>query len=884
MKRQRISTISLLLALVMAASLCVSPIADAQPAVPQVVPGVDPEGAAMTPENVQANPPLLNIVQVVAGGRHTCALTSGGGVKCWGDNESSQAGDGTSFPFRYTPVDVVGLASGVTALAAGMYHTCALTNAGGVKCWGTNYFGQLGDGTTADRKTPVNVQGLSSGVIGLAAGGVHTCALMSSGGVKCWGANYAGQIGDGTTTDRYTPVEVSGLSGVMAVTGGWGHTCALTNGGGLKCWGGNGGGQLGDGTTTDRLAPVDVTGLGSGVTAVDAGGAHTCAVKSSGKVNCWGAGISGQLGDGTHQQRTTPVEVKWLDGAVHIAAGSAHTCAVTNSGGVKCWGWNGNGQLGDGTTTIHGSPVNVVGLDGGITAVAAGELHTCAVTSAGGLKCWGHNGNGQIADGTYPVHTVPVDLPGVTGGVTAMAGGWNHACFLTAAGGVKCWGNNGDGQLGDGTNTNRSSPVDVIGLTSGVTAVSAGAYHTCALTTAGGIKCWGANSSNQLGDGTATSRSSPVDVSGLTSGVAAVAAGGLHTCALTNAGGVKCWGSNNSGQVGDGTTTSRSTPGDVIGLSSGVQAVVAGWTHTCAVTNAGAVKCWGENDSGQLGDGTYTNRNTPVTVSGLTSGVAALTAGIWHTCALTTSGGVKCWGTGDGGTPRDVIGLTSGVAAVKTGGIFTCVLTTAGGVKCWGDSTAGQCGDGTGLDGRDTPRPTPVDVIGLNSGVTALATGYTQSCALVGDGRPKCWGWDLSWGRTGMLGIHGERLTPMDVVVAIAPTLSVNYAAGRPGSFITLTGSHFPGVTPLSLSANGVALATTPATSEIGEFVIFLDTTAAGEGFYTITADSNPELTVSFVLDPNAPLRVQEGGGTTFAVPGGIALPVIRMYMPLMQR
>jgi len=527
--------------------------------------GTISDRALVTVSGGYINTASLVYTAIAAGYYHTCALTAGGGVKCWGRNYYGQLGDGTTTQ-RTTPVDVSGLTSGVAAIAAGGYHTCALTAGGGVKCWGRNYEGQLGDGTTTQRTTPVDVSGLSSGVAAIAAGGYHTCALTAGGGVKCWGRNNYGQLGDGTTTQRTTPVDVSGLtSGVAAIAAGGWHTYALTAGGGVKCWGRNNNGQLGDGTTTDRTTPVDVSGLTSGVAAIAAGWYHTCALTAGGGVKCWGRNNYGQLGDGTTTQRTTPVDVSGLtSGVAAIAAGEEHTCAVTTGGGAKCWGRNDYGQLGDGTTTNRNTPVDVSGLGSGVGAIAAGGYHTCALTVGGGVKCWGDNTYGQLGNGKFGYRPIPADVSGLTSGVAAIAAGGYHTCALTTGGGVKCWGDNGDGQLGDGTTTDRPTPVDVSGLTSGVVAIAAGYYHTCALTAGGGVKCWGDNGYGRLGDGTTTNRTTPVDVSGLSSGVAAIAAGGLHTCALTAGGGIKCWGNNLYGQLGDGEFGYSPTPVDVV--------------------------------------------------------------------------------------------------------------------------------------------------------------------------------------------------------------------------------------------------------------------------------------------------------------------------------
>ena len=358
------------------------------------------------------------------------------------------------------------------------------------------------------------------------------------------------------------------------------------------------------------------------------------------------------------------------------------------------------------------------------TAVSAGGRHSCARTSegVGGVKCWGSNQYGQLGNGSTSDSSVPVDVTGLTSGVRAIAAGAFHTCALTSAGGVKCWGRNAAGQLGNGTTTDSSTPVDVAGLTSGVAAISAGDEHTCAVTAGGAVTCWGQNGSGQLGDNGSCGQicPTPVAVFGLASGALAVAAGGAHSCALTSAGAVDCWGYNLRGQVGDGTTTERYAPVPVSGLGSGVAAIAAGGNHSCAVTSGGGAKCWGWNLFGQLGDGQSCACLVPVDVTGLTGAVAAVDAGALHTCADVLPFSVRCWGdnrfgaVGDGGscgspcsTPVQVSGPADYVA-VSAGGDDTCALTGPGGIRCWGANQFGQLGDGS-----TNASATPVDVIGF---------------------------------------------------------------------------------------------------------------------------------------------------------------------------
>lgn len=326
---------------------------------------------------------------------------------------------------------------------------------------------------------------------------------------------------------------------------------------------------------------------------------HTCVLTSTGP-KCWGNNGYGALGDGTKTSTRAPVDASTLPGVVSIATGYYQTCGLTAAGGVKC--------VGNGSVTA----TDVAGLTSGVVALSSGQAFNCAVTSAGAAKCWGLNTDGQLGNNTKQTSPTPVDVEGLTSGVVSISAGYTSTCALTQAGGVKCWGRNNSGQIGNPSVPFLGTPVpvDVQGLTSGVAAVSVGLNHACALMTTGGVKCWG--------DMKITITDHPVDIAGLSSGVAAISAGQNNTCVLTSSGGVKCWGLNGSGQLGNNSSGTGSTsPVDVQGLTSGVASVAVGYNRACAVTTAGAAFCWGENAKGELGNGGNQLSRVPVAVLGL---------------------------------------------------------------------------------------------------------------------------------------------------------------------------------------------------------------------------------------------------------------------------
>ena len=328
-----------------------------------------------------------------------------------------------------------------------------------------------------------------------------------------------------------------------------------------------------------------------------------------------------------------------------ISPGAVHACGITTAGTTYCWGWNPSGEFGDGTSTGRASPVAVLGGHT-FAEVSAGAGYTCGVTTGGAAYCWGENNTGKVGDGTMTDRWSPV---AVLGGLTfaAVSAGTGQSCAVTTGGAAYCWGANDVGELGDGTDTSRLSPVAVVGGHT-FASVSAGEYYNCGLTTGGAAYCWGANTYGQLGDGTDTSRTSPVAVvGGLT--FATVTAGGNgnmnHACGVTTGGAAYCWGSNDAGELGDGTDTSRARPVPVAGGLT-FATVSAGATHTCGVTTGGAAYCWGYNGTGQLGDGTTTLRQSPVPVhGGLT--FTTVKSGAYFTCGMTAGGVAYCWGAND---------------------------------------------------------------------------------------------------------------------------------------------------------------------------------------------------------------------------------------------
>jgi len=419
---------------------------------------------------------------------------------------------------------------------------------------------------------------------------------------------------------------------------------------------------LGDGTSgTVRSSPVTVLGLDR-VVSITAGGSHSCAMLANDTLRCWGDGSSGQLGNDLRVAQSLPAAVADLAGSVSarvVATGAFHSCAVRSDGSVACWGGSFEGQAGA-NAGILPLPVAVAGLSD-VVGVVAGQSHSCALRVNGRVSCWGSNASGQLGAGTMGVGSSTPLATSITDAV-ALVAGRNHNCVLRANATVQCWGAGQRGQLGNGALVDSLAPVAPSSLGGNVTAIAAGQFHTCALRFNAVVRCWGDNDFGQIGDNSNTDRLTSVQVSGL-GDAAGIVLGAEHSCALRAGGGLACWGANDQGQLGDGTLDPRRVPGAVGGIS-GVHTVAAGADTTCAVALRGALTaprlmCWGSGDGGKLGVPSAADRTEPLDILFWPSGIFGVftplppfpirdalqvAVGDVHACALRSGGVLACWG------------------------------------------------------------------------------------------------------------------------------------------------------------------------------------------------------------------------------------------------
>ena len=793
---------------------------------------------------------------IAAGYDHSCMIVTGQAY-CWGDNTYGELGDDSTVSSTApVPVDTSGVLSGVTLtqITAGNGYTCALASTGRAYCWGYNADGELGNGSTANSRVPVPVT--TSGVLAgatltqISAGEYAACGVSSAGAAYCWGQGTSGQLGNGGTSSSSQPVSVS-TGGVLAgttliqVSAGGLAACALSSAGAAYCWGLGSSGQLGDGGTSSSSQPVTVSARGVRFGEISVGYHNTCALSMAGAAYCWGYGSDGELGDGGTGSSGVPVAVSTagvLSGLIltQISTGYEHSCVLSTAGAAYCWGGNNDGQLGSGSTAGRGVPVAVhsAGVMSGrtLTQITAGQYQTCAVDSPGSQYCWGLNSSGQAGNRAMSVN-FQVPAP-VTPAAAVIASGYRHSCLLRD-GKAYCWGDDSDGELGNNTtrSTPQTTPVPVYtgGVLSGVTLseIAAGSDVTCALSTAGAAYCWGAGSNGQLGNrGTAASdRPVAVTRSGALAGVTLtqISVGADAVCALSTAGAAYCWGANDDGQLGNGSSTASDVPAAVTTARTPLAGatltqISAGSGYACALGSTGAAYCWGLDSNGQLGNGTTSSSDVPQAVSTARTPLAGatltqLSAGRGYpgrpasTCAVSSAGAAYCWGAGRSGqlgngtntSTQDMpvavtaSGALAGVTVtqVTVGTGFACALSSVGAAYCWGRGSSGQLGDSAARS-RNVPVAVTTDRVLAGVSLIQISSGQLATCTQDSTGAFYCWGGN----RSAQLGDGSTTSSNAPVAVAgIVPwaptsviaapgnaTASVSWAAPASLGIGTLTG------------------------------------------------------------------------------------------------
>lgn len=782
-------------------------------------------------EPALAAPPTGMFTQISAGYNHTCALDPSGAIWCWGSDSQGQLGNGTSTTEPQqsaVKVDAPGVV--FVQVSAGKEFTCAVADDGDTWCWGDDSTEQLGDGSgSTDQNKPVKVQ-LSSPMTQVETGDGHACASVaytvpaaySDHVAYCWGDDAAGQLGNGAVTgSQAEPVLVDPLvSGVSLVSASGSDSCLLTRGGLAHCWGAGSSGQIGDGASATRTSPTSVqmptdrlfVGIASGV-------AHACAIASNGTAWCWGSDATGQLGDGSglsNQSSPSAVVMPSLKAFTQIDGGTGHTCALSGDGLAYCWGSDTTGQLGNGSTTGTQLSPSLVTMPSGkrFTAVSAGAEHTCALSGDGLAYCWGSDASGQLGNGSGVSGNAPaaVAMPPTAAGWSAVSGGTSHTCALASDGTVWCWGSDATGQLGNGSVTGLKYAPYPVAASTGLTfkRISAGHEHTCAISTAGTAYCWGSDSSGRLGNGSGSSftQVSPsAVVMPLNRTFTQISVGRDHSCAIASDGTAWCWGSDASQQLGNGATNGTQHQPIAVTLPLGklfVQ-IAVGDAHTCAIAHDGSMYCWGSDASGQLGNGDASSDLQPTpSATSVTAAMVEAATGASHTCAVSSQLRLSCSGSdasgqlGNGAPTGNVTGgahvvVSPGLTEIVAGAAHTCAVGVDGSALCWGSDASGQLGAG----GSATDADAPSAVAAGGEPSLDLEAGANHTCATTGGGSLWCWGSDAS-GQLGDAGTAANAFEPVEIKPPYSPvTLTVTYE----GQGVVLSGET--GATPLKIDCPG---------------------------------------------------------------------------------
>jgi alpha-tubulin suppressor-like RCC1 family protein len=584
--------------------------------------------------------------KIAGGSRGTnLALDQYGRAWAWGLGNSGQIGDNTTVS-KLTPVSVAGAIKTFCKISSGYQFSLGLEKNGRLWSWGLNQVGQLGDNSVTCRLTPVSLLGAAKTFCQISGGAEHGAALDQYGRAWCWGFNSSGQLGDLTTTSKRTPVSVLGaVKTFCKIEGGGSSTYAIDYSGRVWAWGGNFVGQLGDNTIVNKLSPVRISGSTKTFCDIKASNNAALALDNYGDVWAWGISYFGEFGQGVVFPYT-PTSIKGSSKTFcEIATENLFTLAITSGGRIWSWGSNTSGQLGDNTTTMVRTPVSVAGAVKTFSRITAGSDHSYAIDKSGRIWSWGINNFGQLGINSVTSTNTPQSILGAVKTFCKIAAGANHSLGIDKNGRAWSWGLNTNGQLGLNALTSRRTPASVLGAVKTFCEISGGSLHSLAIDKNGRVWSWGQNNTGQLGDNTINTRTTPVSLLGGVKTFCRVTAGSQFSGGLDKNGRAWFWGLNGSGQLGDNSITSRRTPVSVAGAAKTFCQISAGESHVAAIDKNGRVWTWGLNSSGQLGDNSYTSQRTPISVLGTAKTFCKVGGGSGHTVAIDKNGLVWAWGS-----------------------------------------------------------------------------------------------------------------------------------------------------------------------------------------------------------------------------------------------
>jgi len=593
--------------------------------------------------------------EIVAGGSgHSVGLDQYGRAWSWGFNNYGQLGDNTLVSKR-TPVSILGTVKTFCTIAAGDSHTLAIDKNGRAWAWGLNIFGALGNNSIANQSTPVSVLGAIKTFCKISGGLVHTLAIDKNGRAWGWGDNGYGKLGDNSITSQRTPISVLGaVKTFCQISAGTDHSLAIDKNGRAWGWGYNIYGQIGNNTLGNEFTPVSVLGAVKTFCQISAGDYHSVAIDKNGSTWAWGLGTSGQNGNGTLGALfTIPASVAGnIKTFCKITAGinnsenlSAFSVGIDKNGRVWSWGVNSYGQIGDNSTTQRYTPVSVLGAVKTFCQISAGGIHVLGIDKNGRLWTWGFNSSGQLGDNSTTSRLTPVSVLGAVKTFCKIYGGTSYSLAIDKNGRVWSWGNNASGQLGDNSTTSRLTPVSVLGAVKTFCTIAAGLLHTLGIDKNGRVWGWGANGNSQLGDNTTTQRNTPVSILGAVKTFCQISGGNSFSLGIDKNGRAWGWGYNGRGQVGDNSVTQRATPVSVAGTVKTFCKISAGNIFSVAIDKNGRAWSWGNNTSGELGNGTNISQRTPVSVVGTVKTFCEIAAGVNHAVAIDKNGLVWGWGS-----------------------------------------------------------------------------------------------------------------------------------------------------------------------------------------------------------------------------------------------